>query len=553
MPATYTYPGVYVEEVPSGVRTIAGVSTSDTAYVDFFARGPVNEATRITSFGDFERQFGGLDDRSEASYALQQFYLNGGAVAWVVRVTSGRADTSSAVLESSTASPPQGSLTVAAANPGKWGDNVQVAALRVRKADGTFETDKFNLAVREVRRAPNGDLSDPEARRKANEKAQVVATEIFRNLNLTVGDPLSAKTVVNDGSALVRITDVHMGGLPTLSDPNIAGDAPDDFVAWLDLRNGSDGDTPVAGADLVGDPDDKTGIYALDRIAPSIFNILCVPAATKLVPAGGKSVGPMQSLLADAEAYCVDKRAFLIVDIPPGVQTVADMRSFVADLEGAGLRSTNAAVYFPRLTIPDRLQNDRPRNVGASGTLAGVYSRTDATRGVWKTPAGTEAFLRNARLTVKLGDLENGALNPLGVNALRTFPIVGTVSWGGRTLEGADQLASEWKYVAVRRTALYIEESLYEGLQWVVFEPNDEPLWAQVRMNVGAFMHDLFRQGAFQGNSPDKAYFVKCDDETTTQNDVDRGIVNIWVGFAPLKPAEFVVLKIQQMAGQVET
>jgi phage tail sheath protein FI len=183
-----------------------------------------------------------------------------------------------------------------------------------------------------------------------------------------------------------------------------------------------------------------------------------------------------------------------------------------------------------------------------------VYARIDASRGVWKAPAGTEASVRGVQaLEYRLTDAENGILNPLGINCLRTFPIFGNVCWGGRTLEGADQLASEWKYIPVRRTALYIEESLYRGTTWVVFEPNDEPLWAQIRLNVGAFMHDLFRQGAFQGTTPQQAYFVKCDKETTTQNDIDRGVVNIVVGFAPLKPAEFVIIQIQQIAGQIAT
>ena len=150
------------------------------------------------------------------------------------------------------------------------------------------------------------------------------------------------------------------------------------------------------------------------------------------------------------------------------------------------------------------------------------------------------------------GDAENGDLNPLGINCLRSFPVVGRVVWGSRTLRGADQLADEWKYVPVRRTALFIEESLYRGTQWVVFEPNDEPLWAQIRLNVGAFMQGLFRQGAFQGSTPREAYFVKCDKETTTQNDINLGIVNIVVGFAPLKPAEFVIIKLQQIAGQIQ-
>jgi phage tail sheath protein FI len=155
-------------------------------------------------------------------------------------------------------------------------------------------------------------------------------------------------------------------------------------------------------------------------------------------------------------------------------------------------------------------------------------------------------------LNVNLNDNENGMLNPLGINCLRTFPVYGRVVWGARTLRGADQLADEYKYISVRRTALYIEESLYRGTQWVVFEPNDEPLWAQIRLNVGAFMHNLFRQGAFQGTTPRQAYFVKCDRETTTQNDIDQGIVNIVVGFAPLKPAEFVIIKLQQIAGEIE-
>jgi len=216
------------------------------------------------------------------------------------------------------------------------------------------------------------------------------------------------------------------------------------------------------------------------------------------------------------------------------------------------LRHTNAAVYYPQLQIFDPLNGNRPREIGASGTLAGIYALTDATRGVWKAPAGTEAKLVGASLREQLTDDENGDLNPLGINVLRNFPIFGNVSWGARTLFGADQQTSEWKYIPVRRTALFLEESLYQGLKWVVFEPNDEPLWAQIRLNVGAFMQNLFRQGAFQGKTPREAYLVKCDSETTTQNDINLGIVNILVGFAPLKPAEFVIIQIQQLAGQIQ-
>jgi hypothetical protein len=183
---------------------------------------------------------------------------------------------------------------------------------------------------------------------------------------------------------------------------------------------------------------------------------------------------------------------------------------------------------------------------------AGLYARIDSGGGVWKAPAGTEAWLAGVQaLTYNLTDQENGVLDPLAINCLRQFPAYGLVCWGARTLDGADDLVSDWKYIPVRRLALFLEESIYRGTKWVVFEPNAESLWAQIRLNVGAFMLSLFRDSAFQGSSPQQAYFVKCDSETTTQNDINLGIVNILVGFAPLKPAEFVVIQIQQMAGQI--
>ena len=217
------------------------------------------------------------------------------------------------------------------------------------------------------------------------------------------------------------------------------------------------------------------------------------------------------------------------------------------------LRDKNSILYYPRVKMADPLQENRLAEFAPCGVVAGVFARTDTSRGVWKAPAGLDAGLLGVReLAYKMTDGENGKINPIGVNALRTFPAIGSVVWGARTLDGADVRASEWKYIPVRRLALFIEESLYRGTQWVVFEPNDEPLWGQIRLNVGTFMQDLFRQGAFQGRTPREAYFVKCDKETTTQSDINKGIVNILVGFAPLRPAEFVVIKIQQMAGQTE-
>lgn len=244
----------------------------------------------------------------------------------------------------------------------------------------------------------------------------------------------------------------------------------------------------------------------------------------------------------------------VIVDMDPNVGTLDEARDWINDGANTSLKSNNAAAYFPRIHLADPLQKGRLRSFPNSGLMAGLWARTDNRRGIWKAPAGIEAGLRGVQaLDYLLSDPENGVLNPLGLNCLRTFPVYGTVSWGARTLVGADARTSEWKYIPIRRTALYIEESLYRGTQFAVFEPNDEPLWAEIRLAVGSFMNRLFRQGAFQGTSPREAYFVKCDSTTTPQADIDLGIVNIHVGFAPLKPAEFVVIKLQQIAGQVES
>jgi phage tail sheath protein FI len=184
------------------------------------------------------------------------------------------------------------------------------------------------------------------------------------------------------------------------------------------------------------------------------------------------------------------------------------------------------------------------------GFVAGVYARTDVTRGVWKAPAGTDAnLIGSAGVTVALTDSESGILNSQGINCIRNFSKSRTLVWGARTLCGNDEAVSEWKYVPVRRLALFLEESITRGTKWVVFEPYDEQLWEKIRIHINEFLHGLFRQGAFQGRKPDEAYFVKCDSETTTQTDIDRGIVKILIGFAPLKPAEFIVLKIKQKAG----
>jgi uncharacterized protein len=283
--------------------------------------------------------------------------------------------------------------------------------------------------------------------------------------------------------------------------------------------------------------------YVIVDSKVDLFNLLVIP------PDNGAMATPLEQLWPNASIFAQKRRAFLLMDSPDDWDT-SQKASTGVDALRVGLIKDFSALYFPRLLTTE---NGLNVTVGAAGAMAGVYARIDGSRGVWKAPAGTEADIRGVSgVDLRLSDSENGQINPVGVNALRLFP-EGVVSWGARTMAGSDVFASEYKYIPIRRLALFIEESLYRGLKWVVFEPNDVPLWTQIRLNVGSFMHDLFRKGAFQGTTPQEAYFVKVDAETTTQNDRNLGIVNIWVGFAPLKPAEFVILYLQQMAGQLET
>ena len=292
-----------------------------------------------------------------------------------------------------------------------------------------------------------------------------------------------------------------------------------------------DGTPPVAA-------DYDTAYQVIDKEV-DLFNLMVLPPDALVA---------MTAIYPNASVFCQERRAFLLMD-PPSSWTSAQIASTGVAALRVGLVKDYSSIFFPRITIDN---NGLKLNIGPSGAIAGLCARTDGTRGVWKAPAGTEADLRGViGLEQNFSDGENGILNPRAVNTIRVFPN-GIVNWGARTMDGDDGFASEYKYIPIRRLALFIEESLYRGLKWVVFEPNDEPLYAQIRLNVGAFMHDLFRQGAFQGAKPRDAYFVKCDTETTTQTDRNLGIVNIWVGFAPLKPAEFVILYLQQMAGQIE-
>ncbi len=307
---------------------------------------------------------------------------------------------------------------------------------------------------------------------------------------------------------------------------------------------GLDGTVPGV-PEFVGNQLNRTGFFALDPV--DLFNLMVLPGDREITEATYlKLIGP-------ASNYCESRRAMLLIDAPDSWvknHLLNTNTGAVTIFRGQVDAKANAAVFYPKVFYTDALGNTQ--KIGPAGMVAGIMARTDASRGVWKAPAGLDANLRGAiDLDVILSDRENGILNPLAVNCIRRFA-AGNVVWGSRTVTGYDGSPdTDWEYIPVRRMALFLEESLYRGTQWVVFEPNDDPLWASIRKNLNAFMMGLFRQGAFQGSTPTQAFFVKCDGETTTQADRNLGIVNIIVGFAPLKPAEFVVIKIQQIAGDL--
>jgi uncharacterized protein len=376
-----------IEELRTSVPPISGVATSIALFVGWSPQGPTDQALRLNSFADYERDYGGLDPGSLLGYSVRQFFDNGGSNAVVLRIVSAA------------------------------GDDVPI------------------------------------------------------------------------------------------------GPADAEFQAKLAARFDTGG--------------------AVDRI--DLFNLICVPGL-----ADGTTIAIMQRRARE-------RRAFLILDC---AQTDA-VATVIGSLTGkTGADAPNSALYFPWVEAPDPLQPTTPRTFPPSGFVAGVMARIDASRGVWKAPAGTDASLNGVvGPAITISDAEQGLLNPHAVNCLRSFPGRGTIVFGARTLAGDDAGASEWKFISVRRTALFLEESVSRGTKWAAFEPNAEPLWAKLRLGVGDFMQSLFRQGAFVGITATQAFFVKCGAETTTQADIDRGVVNIVVGFAPLKPAEFVILTIAQIAG----
>jgi phage tail sheath protein FI len=671
MSSTYTYPGVYIQELPSAVHTITGVATSIAAFVGYTARGVDNRAQAVYSFSDFERLYGGLASNSEVSYAVQQFFNNGGTQAYVVRSPM-HYPTSGTPVPYAEVAIANGELTFAALSSGQWANNQLLVDVDVQGLDLSVATGDplaFNLTITDLMDSTSeyfpsvtlnsaaqnfvaAVVNDPDNGSQLvgvktnlpSTPTALVVTGILGtaltitgagsvdaslgggtatatadcNLVLTLphisSTPVTIKVIGNGNSisqtvsglaaqlqqaianwlmvnvpgASVSCTAAPSGTGTGIRASVLLPNQPDAVITFGSPATGHDaatalglktpGNTNVAhyalggstqhplasitctpatapsglpqSAELIGDPLAFTGIYALAKV--DLFNLLSIPEAARSLPGNPNAADPninAVEIYTAAIALCDLRRAMLLIDPPPNVTTVAGAVDWKSS--GIGVVDANGAAFWPRLRLADALNSGQLRTFVPSGVVAGVYARTDATRGVWKAPAGIEATLNGVQsMTYNLSDQENGSLNPLGLNCFRTFPLYGPLLWGARTLRGADALTDQWKYVPVRRTALFLEESLYRGTKWVVFEPNDEPLWAAIRLNVGSFMDSLFKKGAFQGVTASQAYFVKCDSETTTQQDIDSGIVNILVGFAPLKPAEFVVIQIEQLTGQ---
>jgi phage tail sheath protein FI len=511
MPITTTFPGLYIEELASNAHTIIAAPTSVTVIVGYThpfktPTGAFGAAVELFSFADYERAFGGLFASgmvdNSVPYAVNQFFLNGGADCWVVGLKARARDGSGADLGAL----PQATATIGSA---------VFTSLEL--------TDRIPMFVTIDNLQNSDSVADvtifygPQA-------------ETYRGVTLNNADDNFIETRINGVSSLVTVAPSGAYG------PSFTGGSHQPFTF-----------TAPGGFATTFSTLDYIDIFqqdtSLDKV--QIFNLLIMPGVAD------------KSIWSAALAFCERKHAFAILDPPR--QAAAD-DSFpplkkIADLLAPFPTSTNAGLYFPYLLAQDPLTNTQ-MELPPSGSVAGIFARIDQNRGVWKAPAGLEATVNNTSGVVDRGqmtDQRHGTLNPIGVNCLREFSGAGTVVFGARTTVTANTAFQQWWYVPVRRMALFLEQSLLANLKWVVFEPNDDPLWTAIRTTIENFMLSLFNQGAFQGSRPSQAFKVICDSTTTTQDDIDRGVVNIVVAFAPLKPAEFVIIKIAQLAGQTQS
>ena len=571
MAVTPSYPGIYIEELPNLSHSVTAAPTSVTVFVGYahpFRTSPDNfgRPVEIFSFGDYIANFGGFFDLAPwlpdyLGNAVFQFFQNGGSNAWVVGlqatefldvsgkpVTAGQGNATLAPAAltfdmSPAAAPNTVAVTVTAQQPGgidPGNDNA---------ASGTPARVQFVNRKKSNPSAADYDLADIVI-------TQGTSAETYRGI---AAQHIAAALA---RSALVTATVT----------PAAAGDGPGAYPESLP----NNGDLAYAAAP----PQDATLLNTADYasvfqaggaldVDVKVFNLMVLP--------GISPVSVQQAaVLSDALAFCERKRAFFIMDAPPNATTSgvgvapsglpfgAPERVTMDDFWNSRLDtmppapvSPNGAIYFPYLQTVDQV-TQQPVISPPSGYVAGIFAREDAAVSVGKAPAGLETTLQGTAGVVPWGrmtDMQQGVLNLDGVNCLREFPGLGPpVVFGARTLVSSNPAYQQWKYVPVRRTALFLEQSLYGSLGWAMFQPNDTPLWNALTQEVEAFMLTLFRQGSyFQGSTPADAFLVQCDSTTTTPTDQQNGVVNILVGFAPLKPAEFVVIQIAQLAGQSQT
>jgi phage tail sheath protein FI len=533
------HPGVYVFEISSGVRPIEGVSTSTAAFIGVADKGPIPGTTlpngkmaapvMITSFTDYVRQFGGYRTDSFLTYAVKAFFDNGGRRLYIVRVaTIKNADnTKNALASTNTAT----ALKLSALTEGPWGDKITVEIADSASGTAGDAAQNFKLTVKYDNAVV--ETYDPVTRQ---------GSPTLQDSSTTPAEYV--RTAVNSRSEFIAIT-ADIGARPA----NTAVNAP------LKFTGGKDGD-PLNDLGFTGQPAPDntvtgTGLNALDKITD--VNIIAIPGrGNKAVVDAGtaycKVTRPLQDCFFIGDVGLLDPTNARSDSATPDLNLISDAVTFATTTVNTST-GDYGAIYFPWIWSVDPIGTGRNPKIllPPSGFMAGIYARTDNSRGVFKAPAGTEAgVIGSLAVAATVSDTEQDLLNPVKVNAIRTVPGSGIVVWGTRTF-GSD---AEWRYIPVRRIAIFLRVSIYYGIQWAVFEPNDEPLWASLRLNIRSFMMTQFRAGAFQGSKPDDAFFVKCDSDTTTQIDIDNGVVNILVGFAPLKPAEFVVLRLQQKVNQ---
>jgi uncharacterized protein len=523
----YLSPGVYVEEVSSGIKPIEGVGTSTGAFAGGAVKGPVSTPVLITNFTQFVSTFGSFHPSFFLAYAVRHFFLEGGTRCYVVRAfrpspAPGVADHPAGVPQDSAFVELLGGgspvLRVVAANQGAWGNDltVVVGPPAFDPADAANALQRFSLRV-QVRR--------PGAPNETVETFDPLSLQEFTPNNLP--NPFHAENRINGTSQSIRVSD--LSAAPANITPPAAGS--------FNLAGGANGQT-LRRDELVGDEAAGTGLWAFARVDD--VNIVAIPDLMSLAAADAR-VGTL-----DALTFCERRKdCFFVADAPSGLtpQSVLAYKQAQAPFSGNPFNSSFGALYYPWIQVADPVTGGL-RLCPPSGAVAGTYSFTDVRRGVHKAPAGTEEGFLNAAADVErvLTTGEQDTLNPRGINVIRKFPEAGIVVWGARTLS-ADP---EWKYVNVRRLFLFLEESIDEGTQWVVFEPNDPVLWKRIVRNIGAFLRVQWREGKLVGNKEEEAFFVKCDAETNPPESVDLGRVVTVIGVAPSKPAEFVIFRISQ-------